>query len=200
MKRPTHLAALALTAVSASGCLYVTGSLPPCSSVLREPTRLSVQISGASRETPWARSEVRDSLHVQIGDAGGISVWLYRPNLRHLECARVPEVLADQWVATSERLLTEPGVVDVLDPAELSGGEIVLVESRRRRVAVELDRLTPNGLEAVRNLSCLALEAFGYPIENALREASPALTLHLGFPETCAQGEMDQATREQTNG
>jgi hypothetical protein len=57
-----------------------------------------------------------------------------------------------------------------------------------------VDELSPEELEAVRSVVCLADETLGQWAERAVRAVGPELTTRLGFPATCAVSQEESRT------
>lgn len=182
-------AALLVMSLPVLGCTYVTGSLPPCPSVHRSPTKLTFQISGMPYYSRAVRAEVRHSLYFRLTEPNGIALWVFRPQLRQVDCVRIPDEEVEVWTTNAESLLHEPGGFELLDPADVPDDELLIVGYHHSQVAIELSDLTQDGLDATRTLACRAASAFGKRFETAFEEITPALAARIGFPVSCADLE-----------
>lgn len=192
--------ALLIIGLSVAGCVYLDASVPPCPSLLRSHVKMSLQISGAEHYNRWARTDVRHSVLFRLRGPTGLVLWRFKPNLRQLDCVRVSEKEVDAWASSIEILLQEPEGVELLDPVDAPPGEMLLVTSSHSRVAIDARKLTAEGLDAARVLSCLSVRAFGSSLKKVLVKTTPELAANIDFPSACNRLAEDRAHADMSGG
>lgn len=192
------LTPLSLLAVSLTGgCIGNPGQVRPACLRLKDKP-LVVAVRWGAPKGFVRRTYGHTSLGVGVREPDGLSLGVGKP--QYLWCRHSSQSEVESWIRNAELLYREMRVFDrrpeqagetlLIDfPTEAQGDIPGLLESRARYA--EVDDLTPAGLEAARNLSCLVGAAFGERARNAILEPTPDLAARVGFPDICADSRTE---------
>lgn len=190
LKYRALLATLLLAAGCTAGCPWPFPEINPCQQVALWPRVLSVRIVGAPLPGSTKGSEVRRSVILVLTEPPGLVLVHAGPKVRKTFCARISREESDSWIAMTETLLEEPGRFYFEEEVERRYGEAIGVGHRRGQPIIEVEDLSPQGLEATREIWCLAARVLGQRALDTLRATGPGFVERTGLPAECAHRAM----------